>query len=349
VTEAARGARASSTKGPASIVPIADLVVADHRLVRRLGSGGTGTVWEAEPLPDGASSGGPSVAIKFLAPEVLAAQPELADRMRREWEACRRIQSPRVVKVLAHGMHGDTPYLMMELVRGETLFDVVKRGPLELEQVHQIVTEVGEALTAAHAAGVIHRDIKPGNVMLTPSGVKILDFGFAKLNEAATLITQEGMSLGSPTYMSPEQFLGSSTVDQRTDLWALAVVAYFALTGGAPFTGLKFIDIAKSVLGHDFDPVSHHRDLGPEVDAFFARAFTGPIVARFQSAEEMADAFARLVPPSSRSGAPVVSGVRRLETADVVPLDAAWPTIAWGIAIAAAAVAAVVLGAVALT
>lgn len=319
--------------------------VAGHRLVRRLGSGGTGTVWEAARI-----GGGPSVAIKFIAPAVLEAQPELAARMQREWEACRRICSTRVVEVLGHGCHGDTPFLIMELVRGETLFAAVQRGPLALDQVHQIVVQVCEALNAAHAAGVVHRDIKPGNIMLTPDGVKILDFGFAKLNEAATAITQEGMSLGSPTYMSPEQFLGSSTVDERTDLWALAVVAYFALTTKAPFTGLKFIDIAQSVLAHRFEPVSQHRDLGPEVDAFFERAFTGPIVARHQSADELAAAFDRLVPTSSLSRGPVASGVRRVDRDELVhrpPVSLRVPALALGIALGTLVVAIALLGVIA--
>lgn len=335
--------RGRTTVARGSITPTAGITVAGHRLVRRLGSGGTGTVWEAEPV-----GGGASVAIKFIAPEVLDAQPELADRMQREWEACRRICSPRVVEVLDHGRHGDTPYLVMELVDGETLFSAVERGPLALDQVHQIVVQICEALSAAHRAGVVHRDIKPGNIMLTPNGVKILDFGFAKLNEAATLITQEGMSLGSPTYMSPEQFLGSSTVDERTDLWALSVVAYFALTGKAPFTGLKFVDIAKSVLAHRFEPVSHHRDLGPEVDAFFDRAFTGPIVARHQSADELADAFGRLLPCSPTSTVPVVSGIRRVDRSELVPRPL-WPAIALGVALGTVVVAVALLGMIVLT
>jgi serine/threonine-protein kinase len=285
-------------------------IVGGHRLHRRIGNGGTGAVWEAHDL------WGNRVAIKIVAPEVLEVQPEIAERVAREWEACSRIDSDRVVKVLGHGVHQDLPYLVMELVEGETLFERVKRcGPLDIGQVNEIVGQVAEALAAAHEAGVVHRDIKPGNIMLTEGGVKILDFGFAKLSQgAASLLTQQGMSLGSPTYMSPEQYLGSSEVDARTDLWALSVVSYFALTAKAPFNGLSFLDVARAVMSHSFDPVTDHRpELGADADAFYARCFAGPIVSRYQSADELAEAFARITPPASSPNVPVVSHVRQID------------------------------------
>jgi len=264
-----------------------------YQLIRPIGRGGTGTVWAARRLADGLQ-----LAIKMLAPGMLERYPELATRLVREWEACSRIESERVVRVYGHGIYLGLPYLVMEHVQGETLYDRVRRCPLGLEETVGLVAQIAEALTAAHQAGVIHRDVKAGNVMLCAGGLKVLDFGFAKLEaeRQRVVITQEGTSLGSPTYMSPEQFLGSSTVDHRTDVWALAVVAYFALTGAYPFSGLTFVAIATEVLEHRFTAPSHLRPELPLVlDRIFQRAFALQIDDRYPSAAALAQDLSRAV------------------------------------------------------
>ncbi len=276
-------------------------LVDGYQLIRPIGRGGTGTVWAGRRLVDGRR-----VAIKVLSGHVLDRYPELADRLIREWEACSRIEHDRVVTVYGYGTHLGLPYLVMDQVEGETLFDRVRRdGPLSLEETAAIVAQVAEALGAAHDAGVIHRDVKAGNIMLGDDGVMMLDFGFAKLDDASRrpLITQEGTSLGSPTYMSPEQYLGSSRVDHRTDVWALAVVAYFALTGASPFSGLTFVTIAAEVLDHRFTaPCFIKPDLPDATDTFFQRAFARSIDDRHQSAGELAHDLTRLAsrPPLRR-------------------------------------------------
>ena len=161
--------------------PSEGMVVAGYRLVRRIGSGGTGTVWEAA----GPRNARERVAIKFLSPDVLRENPDLAKRMARESKACRRIASDRVVEVKHFACHQGVPFLIMELVEGETVYARIRRRRMELHEAKLLVSQTCEALGAAHAAGVIHRDIKAGNLILGPRGVKLLDLGFAKLSGAA--------------------------------------------------------------------------------------------------------------------------------------------------------------------
>lgn len=338
--------------------PQAGDLVDGYQLIRPLGRGGTGTVWAGRRLVDGQP-----VAIKLLCGEMLDRYPELADRLIREWEACSRIESDRVVRVYGYGMHLGLPYLVMDRAHGETLYERVKReGPLSLTATSAILGQVAEALSTAHEAGVIHRDVKAGNIMLCDDGVKVLDFGFAKLEAESQrpLITQEGMSLGSPTYMSPEQYLGASKVDHRTDVWALAVVAYFTLTGASPFSGLTFVTVATEVLEHRFTSARlRHPGLPEAADDFFERAFSLSIDDRFQSAADLALHLQRLAPrrplPSAPSALDVVGDgpdaeERRRQIDDAVqaairPIRRRPSALRWGAAAFACTLSALLLGA----
>lgn len=333
-------------------------LVDGYQLIRPIGRGGTGTVWAGRRLVDGRR-----VAIKLLSGDVLDRYPELADRLIREWEACSRIEHERVVRVHDYGTHLGLPYLVMDHVEGETLFDRVRRdGPLSLEQTATIVAQAAEALGAAHRAGVIHRDVKAGNIMLGDHGVMLLDFGFAKLDAESRrpLITQEGTSLGSPTYMSPEQYLGSSRVDHRTDVWALAVVAYFALTGTSPFSGLTFVTIAAEVLDHRFTaPCFRQPDLPDATDTFFQRAFAFSVDDRHQTAAELAHELRQLVSRSALPSIPSALAVtgdgpeaqqRRQRIDDAVqaalrPLQPRPSALRWGAIAFACTLTALVIGA----
>jgi serine/threonine protein kinase len=209
------------------------------RLERLLGEGGMGCVWIAQHLTLGTR-----VAVKFVSAELAASHPEIAARFSREAAAAAKITSPHVVRTLDFGATPQgTPYLVMELLEGESLAERLEREQrVPPAEAATIVSHVANALSEAHRLGVVHRDIKPGNIFLTRAGravfAKVLDFGIARDVAATTgAATQTGALLGTPQYMSPEQLMSAKGVDSRADLWALAVTAYEMLVGTPPFVG----------------------------------------------------------------------------------------------------------------
>lgn len=230
--------------------PMIGLVLAErYRVEQRLGVGGMGAVYRAVHVHMKNT-----VALKVLHPQMLHI-PEAVARFEREAIAAARIQHPNVARALDFGrLHDGTFYMALEFVKGVSLRDVLKHGPLPTVRVVNIVRQIAEALHAAHEQGVIHRDLKPENVMLLSGGkdvVKVLDFGIAKvaLSDATrsdNQITRAGAVFGTPDYMSPEQASGRE-VDARTDLYALGIVAYELLSGSPPFTGDS---IAQVLLKH---------------------------------------------------------------------------------------------------
>ncbi|HZO13835.1 MAG TPA: serine/threonine-protein kinase, partial [Polyangiaceae bacterium] len=210
------------------------------RLVRPLGSGASASVWLArhEGL-------GREVAVKIAAPEVVRDEVALA-RFDREARLAEQMLTPHVARGYDHGFTEEgRPYLVMELLEGETLEDRLARaGRLTPDDVVAILTPVAEALDEAHELGIVHRDIKPSNVFLSGDRgvVKVLDFGMAKRTGVAevSVVTDEGTSVGTPDYMSPEQLRFAREVDHRADLWSLAVVAYRAIVGRLPFVSGSF-------------------------------------------------------------------------------------------------------------
>ncbi|HTN83234.1 MAG TPA: serine/threonine-protein kinase, partial [Sorangium sp.] len=249
-------------------------LTATLRLVRPLGQGAMGSVWVADHLALGIQ-----VAVKFMAPAV-AQEPGFAERFRREAVAAAQIKHPHVAQVLDYGVSSDGAlYIAMELLDGETLKSRLQRlGPLPLAEVARIVAQTAKALGRAHQLGIVHRDIKPDNLfVLDLDGdpfIKILDFGVAKLDQSQAMsATATGSMLGTPLYMSPEQLLSAKHVDRQADLWALAVVAYRALTGALPFVGDTLGALSVAVYAGVFQPPSALRpDLPPAVDAWMARA-----------------------------------------------------------------------------
>jgi hypothetical protein len=213
-------------------------VAGQYRIVRRMGSGATGVIYEAARISDGLP-----VAIKLL--RAAAAHDAVAsDRLRREAEALGLAWHPNVVEVIDHGHLADgTAYLVMELLRGESLAARVKaKGRLRPDELLPIALDVCNALAAVHAAGVVHRDLKPSNIFLSisrdepagPERVKLLDFGIARVEWEETRITNTGGPLGTPGYMSPEQEVGSGEIDARSDLFALGAVLFECLVGEPP-------------------------------------------------------------------------------------------------------------------
>ncbi|WP_342381764.1 response regulator [Myxococcus stipitatus] len=266
-------------------------------LERMLAGGGMGTVWVAmDPKLQR------RVALKLMASHCA---PTTHSLRQFEWEAqaIARFQSPHVIQVHDCDLAGETPYIVMELLEGEDLESLLnRRGRLSLAMVERLLAQASHALTAAHAAGVIHRDLKPANLFLSRSAsgevVKVLDFGLALLTQggAAQPHPDEEMA-GTPRYMSPEQLRSlSPRLDHRCDLWALAVVAYRALTGQHPF---PLESLRQMRLGNKpppaVPPSTLVPELGAEVDAFFARALDLEPSARFQSAHELSSAFSARV------------------------------------------------------
>jgi serine/threonine protein kinase len=210
---------------------------------------------------------GRPVAVKLLHPH-LTAVPEAVDRFFREARAAAEVATDHVVQVTDSGGTEDgTTFLVMELLSGRSLRELLDvEHPLEIERAVRIALQVTEALTAVHDKGVIHRDLKPGNIQLVQRGeerdfVKLLDFGIAKIRESSLKLTQTGMILGSPSYMSPEQ-ASSEPVDHRTDIYALGVILFEMLTGSVPFHGKTPPEI---LTAHAMDEPPAPRSLRQEI------------------------------------------------------------------------------------
>lgn len=250
---------------------LAGRVVADrYRLGERIGVGGMAEVRRAEDIRLGRP-----VAVKFLDPH-LAAQPDLRRRFEDEARAAARLNHPAVVQVFDSGEWEDRPFLVMELLSGRTLADEMAGGPLPVDRVRSVADDALSALGAAHAAGVLHRDVKPANLLIgAGGGVKIADFGIAKADPiqgspegaGASPATMTGQMLGTPSYLAPERVHGRPATP-ATDVWALGVVCWEALAGRRAFPGTG-IQTAMAVASTDLAPI---QDVRPDVDAALAHA-----------------------------------------------------------------------------
>jgi len=280
------------------------------QLVTQLGRGGMGTVWIAQHVTLRSR-----VVVKFMSAAV-AENPELRARFSIEAAAASQVKSPHVVQLFDYGLtERGTPYIVMELLEGIDLGrHLDRRGRMSLAETAVIVCHVARALLRAHDRGIIHRDIKPENIFLCDVGddeifAKVFDFGIAKHHDPQVVsnLTRTGFMVGTPYYMAPEQMLNGVAADHRADLWALAVVAYEAMTGERPFEGECVATIALALTqGHE-PPSAIIPCVPPEVDRWFARAFAPNAEDRFADAKEMADALLRAtetrptMPPSMRS------------------------------------------------
>lgn len=263
------------------------------RLTRLIGAGGLGLVFEAQSL-----GGGGAFAVKVLR-EQFCDEPEIVDRFLTEATASARIDHPGVAKVFAAARAEDrTPYLVMELLRGQPLTERMNQGRLPVEQAAPIAHSLLLALVAAHAAGVVHRDLKPDNVFLVRAAagkveVKVVDFGLARVMDAvheAARRTRTGTMLGTPGYMSPEQIRNAKAADARADLWSVGIIFYEMLTGAPAYEAdNEFARITK-VLSDDPIPIEQAAPQYAHWAPFFAKALARSPEDRFQSATEMAEA-----------------------------------------------------------
>lgn len=257
-----------------------------YEVLSLLGQSGMGQVylaWDADLNR--------KVALKFLRSDFLGDSSRM-QRLRQEARAASALNHPNIITVHQIGEVGDSQFIATEYVEGETLRQIIRRGPLAVADALDISIQIASALSVAHAAGILHRDIKPENVMVRPDGyVKVLDFGLAKLSqplvassEAWTLInTAEGTIVGTIQYMSPEQARGQ-VLDARTDIWSLGVVLYEILTAHAPFTGETKSDVIAAILGLDPLPLANYGDGVPdELQSIVTKALTKDRNERYQS------------------------------------------------------------------
>ncbi|HEY3040185.1 MAG TPA: alpha/beta fold hydrolase, partial [Pyrinomonadaceae bacterium] len=262
-----------------------------HYLVReQLGVGGMGEVYLAEDARLGRK-----VALKML-PAYLPAADERVRRFQQEARAASALNHPNIITIYEIAEADTRHFMATEFIDGETLFERLKAGRMKLDEAFDIAVQVASALRAAHLAGIVHRDIKPGNIMLRTDGiVKVLDFGLATLTEqtdegleAVTLVkTRQGIVMGTPHYMSPEQARGQK-MDARTDIFSLGVVLYEMLTGRVPFGGQTVTDVLASILMLEPPSLSQSVPESPEeLQRIVHRALRKDKAERYQTATEM--------------------------------------------------------------
>jgi serine/threonine-protein kinase len=274
-----------------------------YRIEQELGEGGMATVYLAQDLKHHRD-----VAIKVLKSELTAALG--AERFLEEIETTANLQHPHILPLFDSGEAAGFLYFVMPYVEGETLRDRLERqGPLPIKDALAITRDVAAALAHAHARGVIHRDIKPANILLGDGGALVADFGIARAVSSLDRpqLTATGLSLGTPTYMSPEQAGGEGGVDARSDLYSLAALLYEMLTGEPPFTAPTLRGLVAKLLTEAAPSVRDVRaDVPKAVAAAVSRAMEKDPARRFDSVDAFGDALA--VPePRSRRKTPVLA------------------------------------------
>ena len=273
-----------------------------YRIERQLGQGGMATVYLALDLKHKRN-----VAVKVLKADLAAALG--ADRFLHEIETTANLRHPHILPLYDSGSAGDALFYVMPFVDGESLRDrLTREKQLPVDDALQIAREVADALSYAHSRGVVHRDIKPENILLESGHAVVADFGIAKAVGAAggEALTQTGMSIGTPAYMSPEQAAGEKDLDGRSDLYALACVLYEMLAGQPPFTGASADVLVRQHLTVDAPPVTNYRPAVPaSVAAALQRALAKTPADRFNPVAQFSEAIrgsGSAVPPRRPSG-----------------------------------------------
>jgi non-specific serine/threonine protein kinase len=265
------------TAGPSPEAAVIGKTISHFKILEKLGEGGMGVVYKAEDTRLQRT-----VALKFVSRAMLGSDRATA-RFSREAQAAAACEHPNVCTVYEVGDSDEGTFIAMAFVDGRTLKEQLSEGPLSHGEAADIAIQVARGLRAAHGRGIIHRDIKPGNIMITSTGlVKIMDFGLARPPDVDE-ITGTGTAVGTVAYMSPEQARGE-TVDQRADIWSLGVVLYEMLVGQRPFRGQNPQAVLYSILNESPDPVS---DVPQELDRIVRMALSKRVERRYQSVEDV--------------------------------------------------------------
>jgi serine/threonine protein kinase len=297
-------------------------------IIRELGRGGMAVVYEAYQ---------PSlqrrVALKVLPPR-LAHDADLITRFRQEAIAAAKLRHPNIIAIHDVCQTDDLNYIVMDLLEGSSLSSAIRNQPMSPARVVNIIGQVASALDYAHQHDFVHRDIKPSNIMLDPDDhATLMDFGIAKAL-GGTRLTQTGMAIGTPEYMSPEQVMGSE-IDQRTDVYSLGIVAYEMLTGHVPFSGTTASVLYRQANEPPPPPRVHLASISPSVESVILRALAKKRDERYGTAGQFARALSDAVANSMASTSPATPSVQNA----TATRQAARPWVLW----AAAAFAAIVL------
>lgn len=290
-----------------------------YEIVSAIGAGGMGEVYKARD-----SRLDRDVAIKIL-PSHLAGNANLKQRFEREAKAISALNHPHICTLHDIGREGDTEYLVLEFLEGESLAKRLERGPLPVPELLKTAVQIADGLDRAHRSGIVHRDLKPGNIVLTKGGAKLLDFGLAKPNSMATAsaasltamtmstpaspITQEGTIVGTYQYMAPEQLEGKDT-DARSDIFAFGSVMYEMATGKRAFDGKSNVSVMSAILEKQPEPISSVHPLAPpQLDHIVQRALAKDPEERWQSAADIKLELQWLSSQSSSTAAAVAKGI----------------------------------------
>ena len=320
-----------------------------YLVTRKVGQGGMGAVYEATHTLIGKR-----VAVKVLL-EKYAQREAIVKRLKQEAQLASSIGNEHIIDITDFGNTDDgRTFVVMEYLEGESLAECLAReSRLPENRILRIATQSASALAAAHAKGVVHRDIKPENIFLLrrkeQDFVKVVDFGISKSLRASTeeeevRLTQTGMVLGTPLYMSPEQARGDEDLDHRVDIYALGIIMYEAATGRVPFSGSNYLSVISQVLNEQPQPLREVRpELSEEFEAIVERAMAKNRDDRYASAQEMlADLNALLDDPTHSTERAKITGPRRLLPRPKVP-RIAWAIAGIGIAVGGAAIAVMLL------
>ena len=254
------------------------------RVVRQIGRGAMATVYLAE------QADGVHVAVKVLHPAV-AGHPDAVSRFLREAKVLATIAHPNVIRVHDSGRHGQQPYLVLELVNGGDADHLAHNNGGALDEVRamEVVADACAGLGALFAAKLLHRDIKPSNLLITADGrTKLGDFGLARTQDDTDHLTATGLTVGTPTYMSPEQAAGERSLDVRSDIYALGATLFALVTGQRPYAGKNPVTIAAKVLSEAFpDPGVIRASLSPKVCGIIRRATARRVTDRYATPAEM--------------------------------------------------------------
>lgn len=243
--------------------PLAMSMVEQFRLIRFVGAGGFAKVFQG--VPDRTLRESDSVAVKIFSESAME-QADFVARIDREVALCQKLEHPNIVRIHKSAEQNKLRYIIMEYIKGETLRERLKQGRMDIPEAVNLLIELAAALAHAHSHGVIHRDVKPDNIILTSQGCKVMDFGLARQAGTSDL-TQTGSAIGTPHYMPPEQILGEKQLDGRCDQYALGAMGFEILTGEKLFDGEEAIHV---VIKHVQDEPRNPREIRPQISEALA-------------------------------------------------------------------------------